>query len=132
MELGLNVDFTLSKLYLFKRFMLLSYSDACEAYSALEKHDEDSKYIIALGYLTMSQQSHIELIKAHCDIGLDHREIDKYMTAYEAYTFQLKQVITDKDTNTSWLSSTHDSLIDAWKSTDAFIEKWTNTLIQSV
>ncbi|MDK8188790.1 hypothetical protein QP794_01670 [Paenibacillus sp. UMB7766-LJ446] len=119
----------INTLYHFKRILHFSYSDACEAYSTLEKHDETTIYIIAQGYLSMSQQNHIELLRIYRENELDRGEIESYFKAYESYIFELKQVITDKDTNTSWLSSTHDSLIEAWKSTDAFIQQWINNTI---
>ncbi|WP_338709064.1 hypothetical protein [Paenibacillus amylolyticus] len=108
-----GADVTLNQLNIFKQFMFLSYSDTCDAYIALDRHEGDSKYSVALGYLAMSQQSQMELIKLQLSIKIDHQEIEKYMTAYADYTIQLKYVITYKDNNTSTLNMTHSSLIKA-------------------
>ncbi|WCM59216.1 hypothetical protein [Paenibacillus polymyxa] len=51
----------LYKIYYFQEVMKSSYADANEAYEVLEKHEDDSKYYISLGYLAMSQQSFTEI-----------------------------------------------------------------------
>jgi len=114
----------LHAVYYLQQIIKLSYSDANEAYEALVKHDDNDKYNISLGYLSMSQRSHLEAMRIYWENELDHHEIESYFSSYEDYAFQLKQVITDKDQNTSWLYSSHEKLIDAWKSTDEFLSDW--------
>ncbi|PPQ47837.1 hypothetical protein C5G87_17130 [Paenibacillus peoriae] len=120
----------LYKIYYFQEVMKSSYADANEAYEVLEKHEDDSKYYISLGYLAMSQQSFTELRRVYWENGLDHYEIESYFTAYESYVFQLKEVITDKDENTSWLYTEHEKLIEIWKSTNDFLTNWINNNIK--
>ncbi|GIP08206.1 hypothetical protein J1TS5_03760 [Paenibacillus macerans] len=120
----------LYNVYHFRKIIYLSYSDANEAYEALEKYDDDSKYSIVLGYLAMSQQSYLEAMRIYFEKELDHYEIENFFTAYEEYIFQLKKVITDKDQNTSWLFTSHEKLMDCWKSVDNFLGDWVNNNIK--
>ncbi|GIO33757.1 hypothetical protein J2TS6_48980 [Paenibacillus albilobatus] len=121
-----EIEQRVTKLYYFQEVMRLSYSDAVEAYEAFGKHDESTMYGIALGYLAMAQQSHLELKRIYWESDLSHYEIESYFTAFEDYAFQFKQVITEKDRNISWLVGTREKLIECWKSTDEFIRNWIN------
>lgn len=117
--------------YYFQQIIKMAYSDANEAYEALEKHEQNSKYNIALGYLSMSQRSHLEALRIYWENEIDHREVESFFNAYEAYAFQLKQVITEMDENTSWLYSAHQELIESWKSIDDFLSNWIKDNIKS-
>lgn len=118
----------LYKLHHFQQVLRLTYTDASEAYEIIEKKDG---YSIALSYLTMSQQSYLELMRIYWEKSLEHHEIESFFTAYEDFIFQLKSVITDKDKNTSWLYSAHEKLSECWKSTDDFIKEWINGNIRN-
>lgn len=107
----------------------MSYTDANEGCEALEEHEEDAKYSIALTYLGMSQQSHLELMRVYRENDLDHHEIESYFSVYEEFVYQLKRVITVKDQNTSWLSETHDRLVECFKFTNDFL---TNQIVNGM
>lgn len=113
-------------LYHFQEIMSLSYTDALKAFKVIEKYDEHRMYGVALSFLAMAQQSHLELKRIYWEKDIAHNEIESYFTAFEHYAFQLKQVITDQDTNISWLVSAHDKLVESWKSTNDFLKNWIN------
>lgn len=111
----------------FQELMKTAFSDAYEAYEALENYDGDIKYVIALNYLNLSFQSYVELKRVIHESELHHYEIESFFTAYEEYKFQFKKVITQKDKNTSWLIGTHDRLFESWKSTNEFLVGYIRT-----
>lgn len=106
-----------------KDLMYIAYSDAIEAYDALEHYEGDNKYIVALSYLNMANQGYLELMRAKHKYQLDCYEISPFFDAFERYKFQLKKVITSKDQNTSWLYCAHNSLKEKWKLANEFLEQ---------
>jgi hypothetical protein len=111
----------------FQDLMKTAFSDAFEAFEVLQNYEGDIKYSIALDYLIMSQQSYIELKRIKHERELHHYEIESFITAYEEYKFQFKKLITEKDTNTSWLYGTHERLLESWKSTNEFLSNYIKT-----
>jgi hypothetical protein len=105
----------------FHDLMRATFKDAVEAYEALNNYDGDLKYVIASNYLVMAQQSYTELNRVKHESELGHYEVEPFFTAYEEYKFQLKEVITAKDSNTSWLSERYENLFEKWRTTDEFI-----------
>lgn len=112
----------------FQQLIRSAFRDANDAYNALMNHEGDISYVIASNFLTLSHQSYIELKRFNHEQELDHLEIDSFFKAYEDYIFQLKQVIVDKDENTSWLYSTHNQLTESWKSANEFLS---NAIIEN-
>jgi len=111
----------------FQEVMHMVYSDAYEAYDALEQHDGENNYIISLGYLNMANQSFVELNRFKNEKALETYEISPFFNAYLEYKHELKEVITNKDTNTSWLYTKHQNLINSWKNADEFIKNYLKT-----
>jgi hypothetical protein len=111
----------------FEELMKIVFSDAIEAYDALMKYENDIKYVIALNYLSMAQQSYVELKRIKHESELHHYEVEIFFTAYEEYKLQLKEVITKRDSNTSWLAGSHERLLESWKSTNEFLVSYIKT-----
>jgi hypothetical protein len=107
----------------FQELMHMAYSDAIEAYDSLEKYEGDNKYIIALNFLNMANQNYLEVKRVNHEYELDHNEINPFFEAFDHYKFQFKQVISEKDKNTSWLFSAKEDLIARWKEADEFIKQ---------
>jgi hypothetical protein len=101
-----------------------TFSDASDAYEVLSSHEGDTKYILSLNYLSMSHQSYLEMRKVYHTNQLEHYEIDPFFRAYDDFKFQLKQIITDKDTNSSWLMSQYNALTECKNSVDEFLGNW--------
>jgi hypothetical protein len=100
------------------------FSDASDAYVVLSNHDGDTKYILSLNYLSMSYQSYLEMRRVYHNNQLEHYEIDPFFRAYDDFKFQLKQIITEKDNNTSWLLSQYTTLSECKNSVAIFLENW--------
>jgi hypothetical protein len=105
----------------FKDMLDYAYSDALNSYDVLMNYDGDLKYQMSLSYFNMSFQSYLEAKRVRHLHELYHYEIEPFFTAYDDFKFQLKQVITEKDNNTSWLYGTYNRLIDSKKNLDEFI-----------
>lgn len=99
------------------------YSDVRDSYDVLidSNHEGDVKYSLSLTYLSMSHQSYLEFKRIYHQNGLERYEIDPFLKQYEHYKRQLKEVITDKDSNTSWLVSALDQFTKTKKSVDEFL-----------
>lgn len=106
------------------------YSDVSDSYEVLSKHDGDISYSLSLNYLAMSHQSLLEFKRVYHQYGLEHYEIDPLIDDYEHYKLQLKEVITDKDTNTSWLTSALDKFTVTKKSVDEFLNEWIKNMMK--
>lgn len=115
-----TIQFLTNVLYL-KELMNSSFSDAYDAYEVITKQEGDLKYSIALGYLNLSQQSYLEFKRVVNQYGLERNELEVFIEAFDHYKVQLKEVITDRDTNTSWLYSAIEKFKDARKEVDEFI-----------
>lgn len=106
-----------------QELMRYSFMHAEEAYEALAEHEGDTKYQISLGYLNLSFASFLEMRRLyHRDEYLQRGEIESYFKAYDHYIFQLKEVITQRDKNTSWLFSSYESLKEYWIWLNKFID----------
>lgn len=126
-KIALNKDDLVAKFTIVTHLQELShsvYSDVYDSYEILNKHEDDIRYSLSLGYLTMAHQSILEFQRVYHQFGLEHYEIDLFIKGYEHYKTQLKEVITDKDSNTSWLQSGFDSFTDNKKSVDEFLNNW--------
>lgn len=110
-----------------QELMQSSYTDALSAYESMENYDGDARYIVALNFLLMSQQSYIELKRLLHEKELEHYELAPFFTSYEDYKFQLKKVIEDKDRNTSWLYSAYNKLKENWISANEFLLNYIKT-----
>lgn len=100
------------------------YSDVRHSYDALDEHKGDIRYSLSLSYLSMSHQSYLEFKRIAYENGLATTEITPFFEGYEHYKHQLKEVITDKDSNTSWLGSALRSFTDAKKNVAEFLSTW--------
>lgn len=112
----------LYKVEYFKEMIDHSYRYAIEAYEVIEKYDGDIKYQMSLSYFVMSNQNYIEARRIYIENKMEYYEVDAYMKAYEHYLFQLKEVISNKDTNTSWLYSAKSGLEGSKKDLNEFIK----------
>jgi hypothetical protein len=102
--------------------MVKTFSDASDAYEVLSsEHDKAIKYSLSLNYLSMSYQSFLEMRRVYHQYHLEHNEIEVFFSDYEDFKLQLKEVITHKDTNTSWLTSKYNNLVEKKKSVNEFI-----------
>ncbi len=99
----------------------LVFSDVCDSYEVLNNYDEDIRYSLSLNYLNMSHQSYLEFKRVYIQGELGHYEIEPFFRDYEHYRIQLKEVITNKDSNTSWLNSAMDKLTESKNSVDDFL-----------
>ena len=104
------------------------YSDVSDSYEVLNKHEGDISYSLSLNYLAISHQSYIEFKRVYHHYGMEHSEIDVLIGAYEHYKLQLKEVITDKDANTSWLTSALDSFTVTKNSVREFLSNTLDSL----
>lgn len=111
-------------------------SDVRHSYDVLVKdssnedgHGDDVRYTLSLGYLSMSHQSYLEFKRIYHQNGLEHYEIDPFLKQYEHYKVQLKEVITAKDSNTSWLVSALDQFTKAKQSVDEFLSEFIKNAI---
>lgn len=112
------------------------YSDVRDSYDVLVRdslnedgHSDDVRYTLSLGYLSMSHQSYLEFKRIYHQNGLEHYDIDPFLKGYEHYKRQLKEVITDKDSNTSWLVSALDQFTKTKKSVDGFLSEFIKNAI---
>lgn len=103
-----------------------TYSDVRHSYDVLidSEHKGDTAYTLSLTYLSMSHQSYLEFKRIYHENGLEHYEIDPFLKQYEHYKLQLKEVITEKDSNTSWLVSALDKFTEAKQSVDEFLTEF--------
>ncbi|MCU7712460.1 hypothetical protein OK414_14670 [Priestia sp. JV24] len=99
-----------------------AFSDARASYKVLEKQDSDLRYQLSLTYMNMSFQSYIEAKRIYKEAHLEHHEFEGFFEAYKNYKFELKQVIIEKDQNTSWLYSRYETLSKEKKELDLFIK----------
>ncbi|AXI08152.1 hypothetical protein CV093_03970 [Oceanobacillus sp. 143] len=106
------------------------YSDLHDSYEVITKHDGDLSYSLSLNYLAMSHQSFLEFKRVYHQYGLEHYEIDPLIEDYEHYKLQLKEVITDKDTNTSYVYSAFNKFTDTKKSVDEFLSNWIKNMVK--
>jgi hypothetical protein len=104
-----------------QELMNSTYSDAYEAYDVIESQEDDLKYVLALNYLTLAQQSYLEFKRVVNQYGLERNELDVFIQAFDHYKVQLKEFITDRDTNISYVYSAIKSFEDARKEVDEFL-----------
>lgn len=107
-----------------KDLLLRTFSDATDAYDVLFNYDDDIKYVLSLNLLSMSYQTFLEMQRVYHQNGLEHYEIDPFFSDYQNFKFQLKQVITQRDTNTSWLTAQYNTLVESKKSIIEFIDNF--------
>lgn len=110
--------------------MRMVYSFSNDAYECLDNFEDDYKYVVSQNYLNMAQNCFLEIVRIKYEKELEHYEIESFFQAYDHYSFQLRQVITERDRNTSWLSGAHDSLGDNWKPSNEFISNWIKTTMK--
>lgn len=106
------------------------YSDVNDSYAVLNNYDGDMGYSLSLNYLVMSHQSYLEFKRMYHKNALEHYEIDSLFDDYENYKIQLKEVITDKDSNTSWLYSAFNKFTDTKVSVDEFLGNWIKNIVE--
>lgn len=99
-------------------------SDAKHAYDVLNNYDDDTSYNLSLSYLNMSYQSYLEFKRIYHKNSLEHYEIEPFIRDYEDYKHQLNEVITKKDSNTSWLYSAYTRLMNIEKEVNKFMSNW--------
>lgn len=119
-----DVKLSIENVGYFQELLHITFSDVSDSYEVLNNYDGDLKYILSQNYLTMSHQSFLKLKRVHHEYGLHHYEIDSFLSGYEDYKFQLKQVITERDSNTSWLSSTFEKLQETKNQVNEFVSNW--------
>lgn len=106
-----------------RELLQTAYSDARDAYGAISNYEDDMKYHISLNYLNLSFQSYLAaktFYYSHEEI--QHFEFDDFFNRYEHFKDQLKQVITKKDQNTSWLYSAYEDLKQSMTELNQFID----------
>ena len=111
------------KLRLLRSYFEDTRSPALSAYDVLVegKYQEDSAYQVSLGFLSIANQSYLFAKAIYNENALWNDEIDKFFTTFEDYRFELKEYISDKDNNSSWLSSRKESFVKECNKSIEFI-----------
>jgi hypothetical protein len=114
----------------FYDLIVRTYSDVCDSFEVLENYKGDIKYILSLEYLKMSHDLFLELRRFYQEKELFHREIEPFFSAYDDYKYQLKEFITEKDTNITWVHSAINKLADTKEEVEKFIGDYIESNIQ--
>ncbi|GAB1786461.1 hypothetical protein [Priestia megaterium] len=105
-------------------------SDVRHSYDSLDEHKGDIRYSLSLTYLSMSHQTFLEFKRVAYENGLASLEVTPFFEKYEHYKYQLKEVITDRDANTSWLDSALSSFTETKTSVDEFLGNWLKNVVK--
>ncbi|PFK04775.1 hypothetical protein COI97_09195 [Bacillus cereus] len=119
-----DVQEMIANLTYLQELLNLTFSDVYDSYEVLENYDDDIRYTLSLNYLSMSHKSYLEFKRVYLQNELYHYEIEPLFRDYEHYRVQLKEVITKKDSNTSWLYSAMNKLTETKKNVDDFLSTW--------
>lgn len=99
----------------------LTYSDICTAYDVVTKKEYDRKYQIALGFVNNAHSTYLESRRLYFNEKIERQEFEDFFTKYERLERELKEVISEKDENTSWLYSRHEDFIEEMKSINELV-----------
>jgi len=77
--------------------MRMVYSFSNDAYECLENFEDEYRYVVSQNYLNMAQNCFLEIVRIKYEKELVHYGIESFFQAYDHYSFQLRQVITEKD-----------------------------------
>ncbi|WP_100617838.1 hypothetical protein [Bacillus cereus] len=100
-----------SKIFKLQQFIQKTYSDIKTACNVAINQDNNSKYLISLGFLNKSYMTYIEaerFYREHAE--LKSVEFDNFFKAYDNLEDELKGIILKEDKNTSWLQCRLDQL----------------------
>lgn len=102
------------------------YHNSDWAYDVLESYDGDNQYLAALNYLTMAHSSYLQAKLYISNNDLHHTELEEFLSEFKNFKFEFDQVITKKDSNTSWLFSRKQELDKGYK----YVMDYTKNFIQ--
>lgn len=83
-----------------------TYSDISTACDIVIYQDNNSKYLVSLGFLNKSYMTYLEAKRFHSENeDIQSIEFENFFEAYNNLEHELKEVISKEDKNTSWLHS---------------------------
>ncbi|PRT36914.1 hypothetical protein [Bacillus wiedmannii] len=106
----------------------LTYSDICTAYDVVTKKESNNKYQIALGFINNAHSTYLESRRLYFTEKIERQEFEDFFAKYERLERELKEVISEEDTNTSWLYSRHEDFIEEMKSINELVAALNNSL----
>lgn len=106
-----------------KELMEETLTPSMAAYDVLVdgKYDGDSAYQLSLGFLSVANQSYLAAKNLCNEKELETSEIHPFFETFKDYKLDLKQYISEKDDNPSWLGTRKDQFITGCNSAIEFI-----------
>lgn len=115
----MNNDWKIDVFYL-QGLLQQTYINANDSYETLRTYEGNTKYQIAVNFLSMSYQSYLVASQFyHSNTDIQREEFDNYFLAYEDFKFEMNRVIVQKDPNTllmiRLLDQIHSSIVEVNK-----------------
>ncbi|MBO1583145.1 hypothetical protein [Bacillus sp. XF8] len=83
-----------------------THSDISTACDIVIYQDNNSKYLVSLGFLNKSYMTYLEAKRYYRESrSIQRIEFVNFFKAYDNLEYELKEVISKEDKNTSWLHS---------------------------
>ena len=102
----------------FQSFVDSAVDDIRSSYEVLKEQESNDRYQLALSYMSMSWQSHLEAKKLYTDPILHSPSIEYLFKAYNVYKATLKRIINGKEQNTEYLDEAYNELIKRYHALD--------------
>ncbi|PFY57635.1 hypothetical protein [Bacillus pseudomycoides] len=94
------------KAFELQRLIQKTYSDISTACDIVIYQDNNSKYLVSLGFLNKSYMTYLEAKRFYREnVAVQRMEFENFFKAYDNLEHELKEVISKEEQNTSWLHS---------------------------
>lgn len=111
---------------LLKELMEETLSSAVEAYDVLvdNKHNGEYIYQVSMNFLLLSNQSYLAAKILCNEKELESPETYLFFDSFKNYKHELKEYISEKDDNSSWLNSRKNQFIESCNGAIRFLSNY--------